>query len=98
MWKCLPDTLSEKNREREYYFGFCVYGGEHGNIIRVMKKYFFLKAKTDQNSSLLGFPYVAVFLGKQHLLLYKISLRFCLLNCDNIYRKLFLKLLFLGFN
>lgn len=82
VWKCLPDTLSEKNRQNELV-SVCM-GGQHGNIIRVMKKYFFLEANTDRNSSLLGFPRVAVFLGKQDLLLHNLSLRLCLLNCDNI--------------
>lgn len=43
--KYLAETISRKKTERKYYIIFCVHGGEHGNIITVMKNMFALKLK-----------------------------------------------------
>lgn len=71
----------------------CAWWG-YGNIITVMKKKFFLKAKTNQNLSLLDVPRAALFLGKQNLktclpLLNTLLLRLFLLSCGTVRRQLF---------
>lgn len=85
----------EKQTEGKYYIGFCVYGGEHGNIITVTKNIFSLRLKQTRIHHYWVFHMWLCFLVNKIYppLFHTLSLRLFLLSCGTIHRQLFLYVL-----
>ena len=81
----------EKQTEGKYYIGFCVHGGEHGNIITVMKNIFSLRLNQTRIHHYWVFHMWLCFLvNKIYLpLFHTLLLRLFLLSCGTIHRQPF---------